>query len=71
MMTDAQFSALMALTATRNSRASLAARMVLVGGTSQAHAARYHGITKAAVCVAVRRVRRVQALVLRALPGQV
>lgn len=62
-MNNRQFTALAALAGARDSRATAAARLVLVDGLRKAQAARELGIDPAAVRRAVLRIERTQTII--------
>lgn len=62
-MDDRKFSALAALAGARDSRATSAARLVLVDGKRKVQAARELGIDPAAVRMAVLRIEKTEKIV--------
>ena len=64
-MNDRKFSALAALAGARDSKATSAARLVLVDGKRKAQAARELGIDPAAVRRAVLRIEKTQQIIER------
>lgn len=64
-MNHRKFSALAALAGARDSKATAAARMVLVDGKRKAQAARALGIDPAAVRMAVLRIEKTQQIIER------
>lgn len=62
-MDDRKFSALAALAGARDSKATMAARLVLVDGRRKAQAARELGIDPAAVRRAVLRIQKTEKIV--------
>ena len=62
-MDDRKFSALAALAGARDSKATMAARLVLVEGKRKAQAARELGIDPAAVRRAVLRIQKTEKIV--------
>lgn len=62
-MNNRKFSALAALAGARDSKATMAARLVLVDGRRKAQAARELGIDPAAVRMAVLRIQKTEKIV--------
>lgn len=62
-MNDRQFTALASLAGARDSKATAAARLVLVDGKRKAQAARELGIDPAAVRMAVLRIEKTEKIV--------
>lgn len=66
-MTPTQFTPLAVLAGARDSKATKAARLVLVDGVAQKKAAKLYGITPQTVSVAVRRIKNAEALAKAAM----